>query len=32
MSLSQPHSFDIPEKTARIARTAFPKGNVYHYL
>jgi transposase len=29
MSLSQPHSFDIPEETARVARTAFPKGNVY---
>ena len=29
MSLSRPHSFDIPEETARVARDAFPKGNTY---
>ena len=27
MSLSQPHSFNIPDETARIAQEAFPKGN-----
>jgi transposase len=29
MSLSRPHSFDIPEETVRVARDAFPKGNAY---
>lgn len=28
MTLPEPHSFDIPEETARVAREAFPKGNV----
>ena len=27
MSLSRPHSFDIPEETAWVVREAFPKGN-----
>ena len=29
MSLCQPHTFEIPEETARVAKAAFPKGNVY---
>ena len=29
MALSHPHSFDIPDETARVARDAFPKGNTY---
>ena len=29
MSLYQPHDFEIPEETRRVAQAAFPKGNVY---
>jgi transposase len=29
MSLCRPHTFEIPEETARVAKAAFPKGNVY---
>ena len=29
MSLYQPHKFEIPEETVRVALAAFPKGNVY---
>lgn len=29
MSLYQPHNFEIPEETRRVAQAAFPKGNVY---
>ena len=29
MSLYQPHNFEIPEETIRVAQAAFPKGNVY---
>lgn len=29
MSLYQPHNFEIPEETIRVALAAFPKGNVY---
>lgn len=29
MTLPIPHTFDIPEETAAVARAAFPKGNVY---
>lgn len=28
MTLPEPHSFDIPEETVRVAREAFPKGTV----
>lgn len=29
MTLHQQHEFSIPEETARVARAAYPKGNVY---
>lgn len=29
MALYRPHSFEIPEETVRVAKDAFPKGNVY---
>lgn len=29
MSLYQPHNFEIPKETIRVAQAAFPKGNVY---
>ena len=29
MALYRPHSFEIPEETVRVAKEAFPKGNVY---
>lgn len=29
MSRYRPHDFEIPEETMRVAREAFPKGNVY---
>ncbi len=29
MALYRPHSFEIPEETALVAKKAFPKGNVY---
>lgn len=29
MSLYQPHNFEIPEETKRVALAAFPKGNAY---
>ncbi len=32
MSLQAEPIFDIPELTAQVARTAFPKGNVYLQL
>jgi transposase len=32
MSLYQPHNFEIPEETSRVAHAAFPKGNVYMTL
>jgi transposase len=32
MSLYQPHNFEIPEETRRVAQAAFPKGNVYMTL
>lgn len=28
MSLYQPHNFEIPEETIRVAQAAFPKGNI----
>ena len=29
MTLHQQHAFSIPEETARVARAAYPKGNLY---
>jgi transposase len=29
MTLHQQHEFSIPEETARVARAAYPKGNLY---
>ena len=29
MTLHQQHEFSIPEETARVARVAYPKGNLY---
>ena len=29
MTLQPQHTFSIPEETARVARAAYPKGNVY---
>jgi len=29
MALYRPHSFEITEETVRVAKEAFPKGNVY---
>ncbi|MFL5694362.1 MAG: hypothetical protein ACJ795_21420 [Ktedonobacteraceae bacterium] len=29
MTLHAQHEFSIPEETARVARAAYPKGNIY---
>ena len=29
MTLHPQHEFSIPEETARVARAAYPKGNIY---